>query len=1139
MRKLSSCCFTLPPREQRVRPPLAIVRFIVRWPCLVATLSFLVPVVLAVIGWRIVISSAGPFGPFLQLNYPVADPVAMQSNAFILAREDADAVRVSSLDARRRRQLAMELPSPLGTAEVVAGLGVQPDAAELVHSALVRARSLVAEVTSMVDVAESSRALDAARGRHLSAGVQTRQSETMATALFAFRAYKEDGDAFSERGLSELCGLHMSLIGADGYGDYCLRGTEEVNGTEVAGDCAPAISPLSFFYGPPSYDPSAADLTVFDLPNFEEIMSAVLSNLVTLVTSCDAACQGSVRDDVMAQTGCSVTEYSRVLQFTLLLVGQFLPHWVRGEFDCSSGQRKDLEQVKGLVARIRASPALSPYTSYTNFFFDKHFDLAHQKSRFTRSSYVYGAPLAGYSTYISNAEKTDQEAEFAVWWREEKMRDAYCTSTRGCPSTWREVEPSVLISTLLIQELLLIAISDGIRAIIPVVLVFLIVWLHTGSLLLAFATLAEQILSFASAIFVTAGILQIEWMAFQQVLAIYIVLAIGADDVFVFVDAWRQSYYAGPEVNADLSTRLSWVYRRAGLAMLITSLTTCASFIATAASSSMPDLQNFGIFTAFVIFIDYVLVMTWFCAILVIWHNRFEMKPGLCCACCDDCGGKCCQGGCKLLCTFSNLETTTTLSQRTNPHPSEKSRVVRFFEDGFPFAIIKKLPARLTVLVAMVILLGPMLWQVSGIAPQTNPEQFLPDSHPFQRFFDANAEFDTSNEDATDQISLVWGFESEPLNTAGVNMLFDASFLGRANYRSDFTLDAPAQLAILGVCGELQSSPIVFAEFDSATSITTKKYSCWIAAFKEHREAYNLSFPVADDATLAILEWREAMIATGSQFVWDRDLGYHLDSGNVTLRWTRLRANSLINRRSRLPANELRVHYQQWEDFVESINVNAPASLGNAMQIAQGEGPQNKWIYMVLQELYVRMALVGIGTGLGIASIVLLLATRNLVVAALCIVTIGAVLVCVIGCTVAMGWQLGSVEALCFMTLTGFAVDYVVHLAHSYMQSHAHTSLDRAHTALQEMGISVFWGMATSFVASLVLATCQLQILAKFGLFFMLTIIFAYFWSVLFLMPLLATLGPSSKDSSSEHETEFPTTHDGPHKRGGGSALKT
>lgn len=329
------------------------------------------------------------------------------------------------------------------------------------------------------------------------------------------------------------------------------------------------------------------------------------------------------------------------------------------------------------------------------------------------------------------------------------------------------------------QELLGIAIADGIKAIIPVLLIFLMVWLHTGSLLIAFATLAEQILSFTAAIFFTAGVLQIKWMAFQQVLAIYIVLAIGADDVFVFMDAWKQSFYAGPEVNQDLVTRLSWVYRRAGLAMLITSLTTCASFIATAASSSMPDLQNFGIFTALVIFIDYILVMTWLCAIVVIWHNRFEMKPGLCCACCDGCKGKCCKGGCDLLCTYSNLETTTQLAVRTNPHPSEKGRFTRFFEDTFPYALIEKMPSRLVLLVVMVGVLGPMLWQVSKIAPQTNPEQFLPDDHPFQRYFDSNAEFQTSNEDATEVISIVWGMADKPLDAAGVNMLFDANYLGK------------------------------------------------------------------------------------------------------------------------------------------------------------------------------------------------------------------------------------------------------------------------------------------------------------------------------------------------------------------------
>ena len=136
-------------------------------------------------------------------------------------------------------------------------------------------------------------------------------------------------------------------------------------------------------------------------------------------------------------------------------------------------------------------------------------------------------------------------------------------------------------------------------------------------------------------------------------MALYIVLAIGADDVFVFMDAYKQSFYvrellhprhpalpktppaayrpqAGEKVNKDLETRMSWVYRRAGLAMLITSLTTCAAFVATAASSPIPTLQNFGIFAAAVIMIDYILVMTFLCSAVVIYHNMFEMKAGLC-----------------------------------------------------------------------------------------------------------------------------------------------------------------------------------------------------------------------------------------------------------------------------------------------------------------------------------------------------------------------------------------------------------------------------------------------------------------------------------------------------------------------------
>merc|ERR1719453_2854357 len=100
------------------------------------------------------------------------------------------------------------------------------------------------------------------------------------------------------------------------------------------------------------------------------------------------------------------------------------------------------------------------------------------------------------------------------------------------------------------------------------------------------------------------------------------------------------------------------------------------------------------------------------------------------------------------------------------------------------------------------------------------------------------------------------------------------------------------------------------------------------------------------------------------------------------------------------------------------------------------------------------------------------------------------------------------------MILPGFAVDYVVHLAHAYMESGRKDRIERVHDSLRDLGISVFWGMLTSLLAAVALATCSIQSLSKFGTFFALTISYAYLWSVLFLMPLLAFIGPEPKEAA-------------------------
>merc|ERR1712038_1522575 len=62
--------------------------------------------------------------------------------------------------------------------------------------------------------------------------------------------------------------------------------------------------------------------------------------------------------------------------------------------------------------------------------------------------------------------------------------------------------------------------------------------------------------------------------------SVLLVAAIGADDIFVFMDAYKQSAFM-ENVLDSFEKRMDYVYRRSGLAMAITSATTCTAFLCT------------------------------------------------------------------------------------------------------------------------------------------------------------------------------------------------------------------------------------------------------------------------------------------------------------------------------------------------------------------------------------------------------------------------------------------------------------------------------------------------------------------------------------------------------------------------------
>jgi len=512
--------------------------------------------------------------------------------------------------------------------------------------------------------------------------------------------------------------------------------------------------------------------------------------------------------------------------------------------------------------------------------------------------------------------------------------------------------------------------------------------------------------------------------------------------------------------------------------------------------------MNFGIFSAAVIVIDYVLVMTWLCALVVVYHNTCEKGCGKCCD--------------------QSVATSTAVGLAADKESEaklaeKKSRIVRFFEDAFPYnLLVKPVKVRAALVVIFAASMIPATMVAVQLTPQTNAEQFLPESHPFQQYFELQNEFESSNEDATVQMQIVWGFEpGNELDLTGVNLLADHTFKGTPVYKSGFEVGPLEQKHVLRACDLVEADPLTMRRVDTLTGNTTVESFCFLRGFRDWRSTRGLSFPTAAGSFGdALLQWLDNDEEARS--AWQSDIGFTASEGGgvMQLAWFKIRAGSKLKQQSYLPAETLRGHHEDWEALLSRVNSNAPALLGPAFQTAGLDtGVANKWVHMVLQETYVRMALSGAAMGLALAFIVILLATHNLIVALCAFGTIVCILIQVIATTVSMGWQLGSNEAICIMTLCGFAVDYVVHLAHSYMESHQATRLERVHDALKDMGISVFWGMATSAVAACVLAVCQLQTLAKFGMFFLLTIVFSYLWSVLFLMPLLALVGPQSAKS--------------------------
>eukprot|EP00933_Yihiella_yeosuensis_P070912 TRINITY_DN79072_c0_g1_i1.p1 TRINITY_DN79072_c0_g1~~TRINITY_DN79072_c0_g1_i1.p1 ORF type:complete len:946 (-),score=131.26 TRINITY_DN79072_c0_g1_i1:532-3369(-) len=627
-----------------------------------------------------------------------------------------------------------------------------------------------------------------------------------------------------------------------------------------------------------------------------------------------------------------------------------------------------------------------------------------------------------------------------------------------------------------------------------VVFVFLVMWFHLKSCFLASCAMFQIMISMPIAGLFYRGIFQIDNFMFLHILVIYLVLGIGADDVFVFVDTFRHISKSTPRGSYSMMQHLHIVLRdtyvRSASAIFNTSFTTTVAFLSSSISKVMP-MRTLGWFAATCIVLNYILTITFIPAALVIYHLRLQ-------------GKRCC---CPNPSKRFDDEVAEVQSQDSEKKDFFEIFLTRFYIPAMQKKIGGIRPGSLFLVLAMLGTAIQGTYFASRLTPPSKAEEWVPDNHMVGNITPFWSEsFLSPDYDRNAVITLFWGIKE--FDISGMNVYRPDEFSGKTVWDESFDLSTvEAQQFLLETCKKLRA---LRCDLEGCRhtgygtlmiQVADASHSCFLEEFQNYT---GNALPTGQNFTDSIKVFR----TRGSKFPtpvvpkdFRRDIGF-IDG---QLRYVAIRIRSTLSKDE--PFGSGIAVRDLLQSFVDEQNSAAPASLKSLKFKAESQFAN----YDLSDEL-LKGFITGCGIALPVAFLVLLLSTWNVVVATYAATSVAAIVVCVLGfCKSAFDWDLGIGEAIAGVVVIGYSVDYVVHLAHIYCEAKHHgcsTRDDRATFAIKNMGSTVFYGAVTTAGSGTVMFFCFLKFFFKMAVLISATITFSFLFSLGFFMGLLWLGGP-------------------------------
>lgn len=288
----------------------------------------------------------------------------------------------------------------------------------------------------------------------------------------------------------------------------------------------------------------------------------------------------------------------------------------------------DFENITGILSLANS---MNITRAMLDFHLDKHavIDSASDEpavhSKYTRSLFYIGYPLKGFE---NTEDRVDQQWEQAQSFSSDAFAELLEKKFRqgiGAMKIYYFLRALFFnaISQQVIYDLLLAGASFT--------FIFLFMLFQTQSLWITGWAVFSILTCFFGANLIYRVVLDCRYIGIFHVLSVFIILGIGADDVFVFIDAWKASEAKN---FRDLAYRMSFVYRRAASAMFTTSFTTMVAFI-TSVFSPLLGVSTFGIFSALLVFVNFCSVIIFFPTVIITyelywkdyrWHCFGDLK---------------------------------------------------------------------------------------------------------------------------------------------------------------------------------------------------------------------------------------------------------------------------------------------------------------------------------------------------------------------------------------------------------------------------------------------------------------------------------------------------------------------------------